>query len=488
VTSYSEISRLSRRGNVVPLCRRVPSDLETPVSAFMKLAGRKKYSFLLESVEGGEKLARYSFLGFDPFLVMEGKAENICLRKGRHIKRVAASPQLFLEELFSVYRPVRVEGLPRFTGGAVGYLAYDTVRWQERIPDNNPDPIDLPEMMFGLYSTVVAFDHLKQEILIIANVLHDHGQPGLRVKYQEAAGRIERIAERLSKPLRPVRTPRQVRVNRVTSLVSQRQYENTVRRTKRYIKEGDIFQAVLSRRWQIESRESALSVYRRLRRINPSPYMFLLNFGRNAVIGASPEMMVRVEGRRIETRPIAGTRPRGRNDDEDQRRIADLLADPKELAEHTMLVDLGRNDLGRVCRPGTVTVEENMKVEKYSHVIHLVSSVTGQLQKGRKALEGLFACCPAGTVSGAPKIRAMEIIDELESSRRGVYAGTVAYLDYWGNLDSCIAIRTIVKKGTAYFIQAGAGIVADSRPAREYRETEAKAGALIEAITGKTAT
>lgn len=484
--SFREFTEMNRRGNVVPVCTRIPSDLETPVSAFIKLAGRRKYSFLLESIEGGEKLARYSFIGFDPFLLVEGRVDQVVVRKKNRTQRFDTSPKEFLEQLFAVYKPVLVEGLPRFTGGGVGYFAYDTVRWIEKVPDDNPDPIDLPEMMIGLYSNIVAFDHLKQEIVIIANVLHDCGEPGSRGKYLRAVNRIEEIRERLKQPLRVMRASGGRGKKRVVALSTRRQFETMVRRAKKYIREGDVFQVVLSQRWQIDSPDSSLAVYRRLRRINPSPYMFLLNFGKDAIIGSSPEMMTRIEGSRIETRPIAGTRPRGRNEEEDKRRIASLLADPKELAEHTMLVDLGRNDIGRVSKPGTVTVDEKMIIEKYSHVIHIVSSVTGKLQTRRSALDGLFACAPAGTVSGAPKIRAMEIIDQLEPYRRSVYAGTIAYLNFWGNLDSCIAIRTIVKKGGRYFVQAGAGIVADSKPAREFKETEAKAGALIEAVVGET--
>lgn len=481
--SYNEAKALSKKGNVIPVFTRVSSDLETPVSAFMKLAARKKYSFLLESIEGGEKLARYSFIGFDPFLTIQGQSDSVVVRKGRRVKRFTCAPKDFLDGLFEVYQPVRVEGLPRFTGGGVGFFAYDTIRWTERVPDENPDTIGLPEMMFGMYSTILAFDHLKQEIVIIANILHEPDERGFRTKYREAKDRVEQIARRLEQPLRQSR-PVATRAGRPKALTKQAEFERTVRQAKKHIREGDVFQVVLSQRWQIDSEESALAVYRRLRRINPSPYMFLLNFGNDAIVGASPEMMVRIEGREIETRPIAGTRPRGRTEDEDNRRIADLLADPKEVAEHTMLVDLGRNDLGRVCQPGTVQVTDNMIVEKYSHVIHLVSSVTGRLQRGQSALDGLFACAPAGTVSGAPKIRAMEIIDDLENLHRGVYAGTIAYLDFWGNLDSCIAIRTIVKRANSYFVQAGAGIVADSKPRREFEETKAKAGALIEAVMG----
>jgi anthranilate synthase component 1 len=483
--SYHEAACLNRRGNVIPVFKRIPSDLETPVAAFMKLASGRRYACLLESIEGGEKLARYSFIGFDPFLLVEGRRGETILRSGKAISRLEVPPKQFLDDLFKVYRPAKVEGLPRFTGGAVGYFAYDTVRWVENIPGNNPDEIGMPEMIFGLYTGIVVFDHLKQEILVIANILHDHGKPGLRAKYTRAVRDIDAVVRRLNSPLRHRKSRSRRASSRLTPLNTQAEYTTMVRKAKRYIKEGDIFQVVLSQRWLISADESPLAVYRRLRRINPSPYMFLLNFGDYSIIGSSPEMMVRVESGRIETRPIAGTRPRGRSDAEDDKLIADLLADEKEVAEHTMLLDLGRNDIGRVSRPGTVSVDEKMIVEKYSHVIHIVSSVSGKLQAAKSPLDGLFACFPAGTVSGAPKIRAMEIIHELEQRHRGVYAGTVAYLDFWGNLDSCIAIRTVVRKGRSYYVQAGAGIVADSKPLREFEETVAKARALIDAVRGE---
>ncbi len=483
--NLNDIKRLSKRGNVIPLSMRIPSDLETPVSAYLKLAAGKKYSFLLESIEGGEKLARYSFIGFDPFQVIEANATTVTLRKGNSSHVVATEPLTFLRELMSVYRPVAVEGLPRFTGGGVGYFTYDTIRWVERLPDANPDKLGLPEMNIGLYQNLVAFDHLKQEIVLIANILHESGNAGLEKKYREASDQLKQMAAALKRPLVPPKAKSAGQRPKVSVLLPRPQFEASVKKAKKYIKEGDIFQVVLSRRWQIDSNESALAVYRRLRRINPSPYMFLLAMGNDAVIGSSPEMMVRVESGEIETRPIAGTRRRGKNEAEDAAQIADLLQDEKELAEHTMLLDLGRNDIGRVSKAGTVRVKDRMVVEKYSHVIHLVSSVVGQMQQKTTALDGHFACFPAGTVSGAPKIRAMEIIDELEPLRRGVYAGSIAYLDFWGNLDSCIAIRTVVKKGKKYFVQAGAGIVTDSVPANESRETEAKAKALIEAVTGE---
>ncbi len=484
--NFKKARELSSRGNVVPVFEKIPADLDTPVSAFMKLAADKKESFLLESIEGGEKLARYSFLGFDPYLVVESSGDNLTVRRGRNIRNVSEKPIPFIRNLFKKYRPVKVPGLPRFTGGGVGYFAYDTIRWVEKIPDNNNDTIGLPDMRLSLYSHIIAFDHLKQEILVIANLVTGDSQKTLRQQYDEATRWIRQSVRKLTMPLPlSARKNDNKKAGKVIAHTSKQTFVNNVRKAKRYIKEGDIYQVVLSQRWEIKSNSSALNVYRRLRRINPSPYMFLLNFGNNAVVGSSPEMMVRIEKDIIETRPIAGTRPRGKNEAEDARLIADLLADKKELSEHTMLLDLGRNDVGRVSKTATVKVKDNMIIEKYSHVIHIVSSVVGEINRKHKPIDGHFACFPAGTVSGAPKIRAMEIIDELETERRGIYAGSIAYLDFWGNLDSCIAIRTLVKKGNKYYIQAGAGIVADSKPSREFSETESKARAAIQAVTGE---
>ncbi len=482
--SFSEVQELSKQGNVIPLFEKIPADLDTPVSAFIKLAATKKQSFLLESIEGGEKLARYSFLGFDPFLVIQCDKKGLFSKTGNKSKKIVQKPIEYLKSLFAEYRPVSMKGLPRFTGGAVGYFAYDTIRWLEEIPDINEDKIGLPEMRLGLFSRIIVFDHLKQEIIVIANILVQPDGKSLPAQYKEAVKWIKSAVAQLSKPVKTktldTKTKKAVKV---VPHSQQDEFEEIVRKAKRYIKEGDIYQVVLSQRWHINSNKPALEVYRKLRRINPSPYMFLLNFDNNAVVGASPEMLVRIEKGVIETRPIAGTRPRGENDDEDNRLIKELLSDDKEVSEHTMLLDLGRNDIGRVSATGSVQVKDKMIVEKYSHVIHIVSSVTGGLKSDCQPIDGHFACFPAGTVSGAPKIRAMEIIDELEKEKRGVYAGSIAYLDFWGNLDSCIAIRTLVKKGNTFYIQAGAGIVADSDPTREYNETKSKAFAAIQAVT-----
>jgi len=480
--SFIEVKKLCKQGNVIPLFEKIPADLDTPVSAFIKLAADKKQSFLLESIEGGEKLARYSFLGFDPFMTIESDGKSVITLSGNKKNCVDEKPIQFLRKLFQTYRPVQVKGLPRFTGGAVGYFAYDTVRWVESIPDNLKDKIGFPEMRLSFYSHIIAFDHLKQEIIVIANIVMGHDKQSLQKQYKEAVNWIVKTKRRLAKPLKAKAKLKKSK-SMIIANTSQSDFEEIVSKAKHYIKEGDIYQVVLSQRWVVNSSKPALEVYRRLRRINPSPYMFLLNFGNDAVVGASPEMMVRVEKGIIETRPIAGTRPRGENELEDARLINDLMSDEKELSEHTMLLDLGRNDIGRVSKTGSVSVKDNMIIEKYSHVIHIVSSVTGEMNGKFQPIDGHFACFPAGTVSGAPKIRAMEIIDELESEKRGVYAGSVAYLDFWGNLDSCIAIRTVVKKGKTYYIQAGAGIVADSDPTREFNETKAKAYAAIQAVT-----
>ncbi|MFH2048731.1 MAG: anthranilate synthase component I [bacterium] len=482
--TYKEVQKLNKKGNVIPLFEKIPADLDTPVGAYIKLASHHKNSFLLESIEGGEKLARYSFIGFDPFLNIQGESDHVVLSKGKIKKRIDTNPVEFVQQLFDFYKPVRVEGLPRFTGGGVGYFAYDTIRWIEEIPDGNSDDLNTPSMLISMYRNIIVFDHLKQEILVISNILHESGEKGLKKKYDDAARSIiDNVKTLQTKTIKD--KPEKILKSNIKADYSQKEYEAMVRKAKKYIKEGDIFQVVLSQRWQIKSKLSSLTCYRRLRRLNPSPYMFLLNFGNTAIVGSSPEMLVRVEGKTIETRPIAGTRPRGKNEIEDLKLIDDLKKDKKELAEHTMLLDLGRNDLGRVCKPGTVEVADQMIIEKYSHVIHLVSSVKGVIEKNVSPIESFFSCFPAGTVSGAPKIRAMEIIDELEKLKRGVYAGAVAYLDFWGNLDSCIAIRTLVKKNDTIYVQAGAGIVADSKPAKEFKETEAKAKVLIKAVTGE---
>jgi len=471
----ADLPDLARQGNVVPLCREIDADLLTPVAAFLRIARGARQPFLLESVEGGEAIARYSFLGRDPAGLVRATVGE---REG--------DPLESLRGIMASHRPVRFPDLPRFTGGAVGYLSYDVVRSIERLPRSVKDDLRVPDILFGIYDTVLAFDHLKQRIQIVSNIRTE--ERGERVKsrvldkrYRAARRSIEFMENLLRRAAAPAarRAPGR---DRWRANISQARYKASVRRAKDYIRAGDIFQVVLSQRFERRARASPFSIYRALRRINPSPYMYYLDFGEVTLAGASPEMLVRVEGDRIRTRPIAGTRPRGRDEDEDRAMERELLTDPKERAEHVMLVDLGRNDLGRVGRPGTVEVSRFMGVERFSHVMHLVSEVTARLRADRDAFDGLLACFPAGTVSGAPKVRAMEIIEELETTRRGPYAGAVGYVDYSGNLDSCITIRTTVMSRGIAHVQAGAGIVADSVPDREYRECVSKAGALIDAI------
>ncbi|MFA6170676.1 MAG: anthranilate synthase component I [Candidatus Margulisiibacteriota bacterium] len=464
--SEKDFLKLARKGNLVPVYKEIVADLETPVSAYKKI--ESEYSFLLESVEGGEKIARYSFLGAVP------RANVI-------------QPQTLdeLNGLLKKYRPVKLPGLPPFCGGLVGYVSYDAVREIEKIPDRNPDPLKLPKISFLLADTLLAFDHVKHKILIIANAHLEKGKDP-RQAYRFACARIEALEKKLRAPLtdqiREITLPIKLPDQKVTSNLKKAEYETMVRKAKEYIRSGDIIQVVLSQRLEAACQADPFDVYRVLRMINPSPYMYFFKMGELKIIGSSPEVMVRLTGRTATVRPIAGTMPRGKDEAEDKKLEESLLASKKELAEHVMLVDLGRNDLGRVCDYGSVKVTEQLAVERYSHVMHIVSNVSGKLQAKKTAIDLLKACFPAGTVSGAPKVRAMEIIDELENLRRGLYAGCVGYLSFSGDLDTAITIRTIqVLDGRAY-LQAGAGIVADSDPAKEYQETINKAKALLSAV------
>lgn len=481
-TSTDEIRRLrdlASRGNVLPLVREVAADLLTPVGAFLRVAGKDR-AFLLESVEGGETIARYSFLGTGPSRQLRAR--------GRHLEEVDDKGRVVFSQGNALDRvrqwlqplqPVQLEELPRFSGGAVGYLAYDAVRWMEDIPETVEDDLGLPDLEFGLYDTVLAFDHLRHRILIIANLFVEGGD--LEGKYQVARQRLDRLEERLHQGLEDPAARQATPALPPVDLPGPEAFARRVRRAQEYIRAGDIFQVVLSQRFSTRFEGDPFSAYRALRRINPSPYMFHLQLGGMTMCGASPEMLLRVEGDEIQTRPIAGTRRRGATAAEDAELEQELRSDPKEVAEHVMLVDLSRNDLGRVCRAGTVRVTEFQQVERFSHVMHLSSGVRGKLREGVDALQALVACFPAGTVSGAPKVRAMEIIDELEERRRGPYAGAVGYLDFSGNLDSCITIRTLIITGGMAYAQAGAGVVADSSPEREHTETVEKATALLEA-------
>jgi len=495
--SFGTYTSLAKEYTLIPVYREVLADLETPISVFMKLCQEEPGAFLLESVEGGEKVARYSFLGCRPLLtlanrdgisrIMEGDAASEYRTVGQvtqgngDARKLDGDPLTHLRSVLKSYRVYQPSGLPRFFGGAVGYLGYDAVRYYERLPNPPQDTLGLPDALFMVTELIVVFDHLRHKLILLANT-----QPGSEpeVAYRRALALLDRAAERLRGPV-PV--PPGVSMTRprpltVTSSMTQEEYEDSVRRAQEYIKAGDVFQVVLSQRFQTSVRSRPLDIYRVLRTVNPSPYMFYITFGDLKIIGSSPEMLIRVEEGLAETRPIAGTRPRGATEAEDLALGQELLADEKERAEHVMLVDLGRNDLGRVCEYGTVEVRDMMRVERYSHVMHIVSDVRGKLPPGKDALDVLSACFPAGTLSGAPKVRAMEIIDELEPLRRSIYGGAIGYIGWHGAMDTCIAIRTMVMKGDKVSIQAGAGIVADSDPTREYHETHAKARALIRTL------
>jgi len=488
--TQEEFLKLSTKGNLIPVYKEIPGDLETPVSAYYKLAGRSAYSFLLESVEGEEKIARYSFIARDPELVFTSKArEAKILRfvKGQHKPTkisFSGSPLSVVRELMKDYQAVEVAGLPRFYGGMVGYLSYDCVRFFERLPDKSTDDLNLPDICLALARHLVIFDHRYHTIKVVSCVHLAKGdsQETKIKKYKAACRTIDALIVDLQKPLTVPVSKKSAKKIAVSSNCTKAQYEKMVIKGKEHIKAGDIFQIVLSQRLKADISVDAFEIYRTLRVLNPSPYMFYLNFDGLQLVGASPELLVRCENGLVETRPIAGTRPRGANEAEDEALKKSLLDDPKEKAEHIMLVDLGRNDLGRVCEKGTVRLSEFMEVEKYSHVMHIVSNVQGQLRKDMDALDVLEAAFPAGTLSGAPKIRAMEIIEDLEGQKRGPYGGCVGILSFSKNLDTCITIRTIVVHKAKAYVQAGAGIVADSDPATEYTETMNKAKAQIRAI------
>lgn len=475
---------------MIPVYKDLAGDLETPVSAYYKLARKRAYSFLLESVEGEEKIARYSFIARDPELVFTSKAhEARILRfvKGRQISEkilFSGSPLSVVRRLMKDYRAVQVPLLPRFYGGMVGFLSYDCVRFFERLPDKNTDDLKLPDICLALVKDLVVFDH-RQHTIKAVSCVHlakgDSRRTKIR-KYNAALKAIDVLITDLRKPLKKPALKKAAKRISVSSNCTKKQYEEMVVKGKEHIKAGDIFQIVLSQRFKAAISVDAFEIYRCLRTLNPSPYMFYLNFNGLQLVGASPELLVRCEDGLAETRPIAGTRPRGKSEAEDKALMKSLLADPKEKAEHIMLVDLGRNDLGRVCDKGTVRLSEFMEVEKYSHVMHIVSNVQGKLRKDKDALDVLEAAFPAGTLSGAPKIRAMEIIEALEPQKRGPYGGAVGFLSFSKNLDTCITIRTIVVHRNKAYVQAGAGIVADSKPASEYTETMNKARAQIRAI------
>ncbi|HYR42358.1 MAG TPA: anthranilate synthase component I [Terriglobia bacterium] len=468
--SLEEVKKLRSQGNVIPVYKSVIADFLTPVSAFLKLERNRSHAFLLESIEGGERIARYSFLGTDPFLIKR-------CRDGQ--------PAGFMENLRATmarFKSVKLPNLPPFTGGAVGYFGYDMVRTIEDIPQSGVDDLGIDDAVLMFYKTVLAFDHLRHQIHIISNVIVDESNQPIEDQYRKAVDEIAQIEAVLRAPLEIPVTSHAEGDLVVRSNFERQDFINAVVKAKEYIAAGDIFQVVLSQRFEVDLQASAFEIYRALRIVNPSPYMYFLKMPDTSIVGASPEMLVRIRDGEVEYRPIAGTLPRGGSAAEDEALAEKLRNDEKERAEHIMLVDLGRNDLGRVSQYGTVRVEDLMFIERYSHVMHLVSSLRGQLRDGLDRWDALMACFPAGTVSGAPKVRAMEIIDELEPTKRGVYSGAIMYVDFSNNLDSCIVIRTLVARGNKGYIQAGAGIVADSVPESEYQESVNKARALVRAI------
>ncbi len=480
-----EFKKLSRKANLIPVYREILADIETPVSAFKKL-GEGDFSYLLESVEKEKILGRYSFLGINPFLVFKSKKKRIEItERGKVESLTVQDPLEFLKKIMNKFVVVNSPKLPRFSGGAVGYLGYDVVRFWEKIPEENQDDLNLPDSLFIFSDTLLIFDHIEHRMKIISYALLD-GKKSTQAAYKEAKDKIDRIIVRLKEPSFSYSSSgdyrQKIRESNLQSNLTPQAFMQGVKKAKEYIRKGDIFQVVLSQRFERKINVSSFNIYRALRSLNPSPYMYYLKCGDFEVIGSSPEILVRKEKEDVILRPIAGTRPRGKSEQEDKILIKELLTDPKERAEHIMLVDLGRNDLGKVCKYGTVRTTELLSIEKYSHVMHLVSNIEGKLKKGMDQYDLLRACFPAGTVSGAPKIRAMEIIDELENSVRGPYAGVLGYFSFSGNMDTCIIIRTIIVKNGVAYVQAGAGIVADSSPQGEYQETLNKAHALFKAI------
>jgi anthranilate synthase component I len=462
-----EVKKRRREGNLIPVYREIVADLETPVSAFLKI-NRGGPSFLLESVEGGQRLARYSFIGTEPYKTLKTTGKD------------NLNPLPGIRQELERFKVVPVEGLPRFHGGAVGYLGYETATHFEKLPTSAADPLDLPEAFFMLVDTLLVFDHVTHTIKVLSHVRLNGD---VEKAYEEAVRKIDGLVERLQQPLpAPEKTPALKNGSDYTSNFSQAEFEEAVRRAKQYINAGEAIQIVLSQRLARSTEVPPFEIYRSLRTVNPSPYMFYLDYRDFQIIGASPEILVRVEGENVMTRPLAGTRPRGKSEEEDQRLQKELQNDEKERAEHIMLVDLGRNDIGRVSQPGSVKVSELMDVERYSHVMHMVTHVQGKLREDMTAFEALQACFPAGTVSGAPKIRAMEIIAKFEPEKRGPYAGACGYFSFSGNMDMAIAIRTIVMTGGTAYVQSGCGIVYDSVPEKEYQETLNKAKALMKAI------
>lgn len=487
--SVQEVIRLAGRHNLIPVVRHLLADTETPIRVFQQFYSEKR-AFLLESVEGGVKWARFSFIGTDPFLIIRAKHGVTEVTAGDGTKQIREDkPVEALRSILRSYSSPALPDLPRFTGGAVGFFGYDLLQYYERLPKHRIDDLEMDDIQFMFCDQVIAFDHFKQQLKVIGNVHVPVGATDAEIAeaYERTCRKIDALVERLKRPLPPSHLshraiPEDIELDEVRSNLTKERFIDNVEKAKEYIRAGDIFQVVLSQRFEIETAASPLQVYRVLRTMNPSPYMYVLKLDGETIVGTSPELLVRVEEERVETRPIAGTRPRGKTPAEDAALEKELLADEKERAEHLMLVDLGRNDLGRVSEFGTVKCDSFMEVERYSHVMHIVSNVSGRMRKDRDFFDAFLSCMPAGTVSGAPKLRAMEIIAELENEARGSYAGAIGYLGFSGNLDTCITIRTIVFKNGKAYVQAGAGIVWDSVPEKEYEETVNKAKGMLKSI------
>jgi|YelNatPaOPRAMG01_1025707.scaffolds.fasta_scaffold07181_5 anthranilate synthase component 1 len=480
--SREDFIRKSSEGNLIPVYKEILADRLTPVSAYEKIAWGAG-SFLLESVEGGERIARYSFIGGNPFLVLKSKGRQVTITEGTRNRVVSLSegedPLTVLKKMICEYRYVQDPGIGTFSGGAVGFLSYDIVRFFEKLPDKNPDDLNLPDCCFFFTDTMLIFDHVKQRIKVLCNA---RVQQDAAAAYDRAVSRIEGLIARLRSPWAPPASLPSPDELEITPNQTQEQYESAVTKCKEYIASGDAFQVVPSQRWAVRFNAKPFELYRALRSINPSPYLYFLEMGDKQVVGSSPEILVTVKAGKVRVRPIAGTRPRGKTDEEDIRLERELLADEKERAEHVMLIDLGRNDVGRVSKYGTVKVTDLMTIERYSHVMHIVSNVVGELAEDKDVFDALRACFPAGTLTGAPKVRAMEIIDEVEPNRRGLYGGAVGYFSFSGDADFAIAIRTMLVDGNIAYIQAGGGVVADSTPSGEYQESVNKSRALISAI------
>jgi anthranilate synthase component 1 len=488
--SVRDFQKLSHKHSLVPVYRTVTADLETPVSAFLRIAAEEPEAFLLESVEGGEHVGRYTFIGIQPYKKMVARGQQITVQEGRRTRSFTGDIFEELKSALSGHTPARLPGLPPFTAGAVGFFAYDVVRQIEKLPSTAKDELGVPDACLMFFDQVLAFDHVKKEIHLM--VTADLTRESREGAYERTVRRLNRLEKRLASALPIARKKKSEGKLKLKARTPKATFLKSVEKTKEYIAAGDVFQCVLSQRFDCEPGVEAFDVYRSLRIVNPSPYMYFLRFGLDGaegkkptvshIVGSSPELLVRVHGRAVEYRPIAGTRPRSADEVEDRAIEADLRSDTKEVAEHIMLVDLGRNDVGRVSEFGSVKVKDLMFVERYSHVMHLVSSLEGNLRQGLEPIDAFRACFPAGTLSGAPKVRAMEIIEELEPARRGVYGGSILYADFNGNLDSCIAIRTLYMNGKQGHIQAGAGIVADSVPEKEFEECGNKARAVVRAI------